>query len=182
MKSNKHTSLLNFLLLTIVLGCADVSAAKIIKWIDSNGKTHYGDRPPMPKDARQSSELNQSGVKLHPTGAGVESKPKAIVKEQRSKEQERHDHALINSYSSVDEIEIARKRNIKIDQLTLESLKLKQKKLQASVAENQQSNSTEISALQSIELQIKRKEKLIAETNARYREDKARYLELTSGR
>lgn len=179
MKLNTSALLLNCLLLMSILGSANLYAGKkVIKWIDSNGATHYGDKPPMPGNARQSTELNQYGIPLEKSSVGVERTGKTD-KGEASKAQQRHDHSLLSTFSSVNEIEIARQRNIKIDELTLESLKQKRSAIKTRAEKNMQSNSAELSLLQNIELQIKVKEATIADINERYEEDKLRYLELS---
>ena len=178
MTSNTSTLLLNCLLLMTLLCSANLHAGKkVIKWIDSNGATHYGDKPPMPGNARQSTELNQYGIPLQKSSASV-ARAGETDKGEASKAQQRYDHSLLSTFSSVNEIEIARQRNIKIDELTLESLKQKRSAIKARAAKNMQSNSAVLSELQNIELKIEVKEATIADINERYEEDKLRYLEL----
>jgi hypothetical protein len=161
-----------------ILGSANLYAGKkVIKWIDSSGATHYGDKRPMPSNARQSTELNQYGIRLEKSSAGVERTGKTD-KSEASKAKQRHDHSLLSTFPSVNEIEIARQRNIKIDELTLESMKQKRSAIKTRIEKNMQSNSAELSQLQNIELQIEVKEVTIADINERYEENKLRYLEL----
>ncbi len=176
-------SLSHLLLLAMLFASPYLYAGtKIIKWVDSKGVTHYGDKPPMPNDARQSSELNRYGVTIEETGSGVEKKKGESAEENNpsDEDQKRYDHALLSTFASIDEIEIARKRNVKIDEMALASLKQKQRALKASAAENKYSNSVELTQLQNLELQIALKEAEIAKVNQRYERDKLRYLELTS--
>jgi hypothetical protein len=169
------------LIAMIIIGGNVYAGNKIIKWVDPNGVTHYGDKPPAPGTARKSSELNKYGVTIEETASGSEKKlSESIVEEQSTEEQQRYDHSLLSTFSSVEEIEIARKRNIKIDELALAALQQKQSTLKARVGENKQSNSGELSVLQNLELQIQLKKESVAKTNQRYEKDKLRYLELTS--
>ncbi len=92
------SALLNCLLLMPILVSANLYAGKkVIKCIDSNGATHYGDKPPMPGNARQSTELNQYGVPLEKSSAGVERTGKTDEGE-ASKAQQRHDHSLLSTF------------------------------------------------------------------------------------
>ena len=176
-------SLSKLLLIAVLFASQNLYAGKkIIKWVDSNGVTHYGDKPPMPAKARQSTEINKYGVALEETSTGTEKSSSGVDKEQSSEAQQRYDRALLASFASTNEIEIARKRNVKIDELALESLMQKQTTLKTRAAENKQSNSTELSNLQSIELQIEAKKAKIAEVNQRYENDKLRYIELTTNK
>lgn len=179
MKSVTPTLLSSLLLaLTMALSSANLFAAKdIVKWVDSKGVTHYSDKPPMPENALQSKRLNKHGVTIE-TIDNRPAKNVELTETKQTLQTQRYDHALINSYGSVDEIEIARKRNVKTDELALESLEQKQKKLQAS---SQNQNAQKSAALENVALQIQLKEKAIAATNERYMKDTLRYRELTSG-
>lgn len=50
-------------LAAVLLGAALPAAAGVYKWVDKNGKTHYGDRPP-PEEVAKVEEVNRSGVPL----------------------------------------------------------------------------------------------------------------------
>lgn len=181
MKLSAITVFATSLLIVLILTSTHLYAGKkIIKWVDSNGVTHYGDKPPMPGKTNQSTELNQYGVAIDKTNHDAKTESVNHEEVAGSEAQKRRDNALLSSFASIEEIEIARKRNIKIDTLALESLQQKQATMKARIAESKQSNSAEISGLQNIELRIKLKEKAIAVINKRYEQDKLRYLELTS--
>jgi len=168
-----------FLLTAILIAGANVcEAKKIIKWVDSNGVTHYGDQPPSAGNAGKSTELNKHGVKMKETDNRKKPKESVVAQPKISEEQKRHDNALLSTFYSVEEIEMARKRNTENDVRELELLQEKKRKLKAEIAEHNQSNSTAISALQNLDLRIKIKEKTIAATNERYKKDKIRFLEL----
>lgn len=43
--------------LILALGCASLTSAQTAyRWVDQDGKVHYGDRPPVPKDGREVQE------------------------------------------------------------------------------------------------------------------------------
>ena len=164
----------------------------IVKWIDKDGVIHYGDRPPMPAETNRSSVLNKDGIT-------VKRIDQSIVNHEVDKvatEQSRRDSALLASYNSIDEIDIARERNTKMDEFSLESLYQKRTNLK----EYQQKNSTQIANLTKskrpvpaeilkererfvvdiaeTERQITAKKQDIANTNARFEQDKIRYAQL----
>lgn len=164
----------------------------IVKWVDKDGVTHYGDKAPMPTDTNRSSLLNKDGMtvkKIHNTPTNYQA-DKAVT------EQSRQDAALLSSYSSADEIDIARDRNTKIDEFSLVNLQQKRSNLQQSQAQNQTKIDTMTKNKQTIpKLLLEEKQKTLNEINEtdrqilakkqdieklrqRYDNDKQRYLEL----
>ncbi|MDO8961533.1 MAG: DUF4124 domain-containing protein [Methylophilus sp.] len=164
----------------------------IMKWVDKNGVTHYGDKPPMPSDANQSSVLNKDGVtvkKIQQSASNPET-------DRIAAEQARRDAALFSSYNSIEEIDIARDRNIKIDAYTLESFYQKRNNIEAHLQKNnalianltklkrpvpKQLTDENIEYLRQIDetnAQIGSKKIDIETTRARFERDKIRYAEL----
>lgn len=188
--------LLTYLILMIVLPSlhAFAESTKIIKWVDKNGVTQYGDRPPMPNKATKSSVLNKQGV----TVQRVELKKTSPKEDKVLADKVRYDNALLASYNSVEEIEIARKRNTKIDTLTIAALEEKKKKLNLQLQKNNKvlrdyakknkpapANTAglierDIAAVESLESRIKKRKATIEKINQRYEDDKLRYAELAS--
>jgi len=188
--------LLAYIALVFILSTLHISAEgkKIIKWVDKNGVTHYGDHPPMPSKANTSSVLNKQGIILkrieHKKTTSVESKPKALT------DRARHDKALLASYYSVEEIEIARKRNIKIDTLTVVALEDKKSKINLQLQknnntllelakDNKPAPADTVKAIQrgaaareKLVISIKKIKAAIEKINHRYEQDKLRYIEL----
>lgn len=172
--------LLPFLLIAMALisHLTYAESKKIIKWVDANGVTHYGDKPPMPDvNARQSSVLNKQGVTIDQTNNKVEKEATVTEEEEVSADQKRYDRALLSSYASIDEIELARKRNVRIDELTLEELKQRRRNMQTESAEQ-----FDKVALQKMEQQIRNQQKIIANINKRYENDKKRFTELKASK
>ncbi len=159
---------------TLLSQLAHADSQKIIKWIDNHGVTHYGDKPPMPDEiSNESSVLNKQGVTIEKTILKKQKETTSIEESKLSAEQKRYDHALLSSYTSIEEIELARKRNVKIDELALDDLKQKRKRMQEST---EQFNKI---ALQKMEEQIRKQQTVIANINQRYEKDKKRFIELT---
>lgn len=92
---------------------------KIIKWVDKNGVTHYGDKPPMPDTTQKTTVLNKEGI----TVKNVSQEKTNHDADEAAAKLTRHDSALLASYNSVEEIDIAKDRNTKIDEIALESLR-----------------------------------------------------------
>lgn len=98
---------------------------RIVKWVDKHGVTHYGDQAPIEDSANKTSELNKAGM----TVKRIEHNTTQHEAEKVSSEQLRRDSALLASYNSAEEIDIARDRNTKIDELALDSLAQKRTNL-----------------------------------------------------
>lgn len=174
------------------ISMAHADGNRIVKWVDKDGVTHYGDKPPMPADTSKSSVLNKDGVVVRKVEQHA-SNPEA---DKVAQEQSRKDAALFASYNSIEEIDIARDRNVKMDEFSLESLYqqrtyllnhqnknnllianlTKQKRpIPAQLAEEKQRFIDEIAET---DAQIVSKKSDIEKTRARFEQDKIRYAEL----
>lgn len=95
-------------------------AAKLYKWVDDNGTTHYGETIPPEYANKDRVELNKEGRVIK--NDEVITPERRLAKEQEGAkkredaaaalEQQRHDRTLINTYSNVQEIELARSRSM----------------------------------------------------------------------
>ncbi|MDD5470388.1 MAG: DUF4124 domain-containing protein [Sideroxydans sp.] len=97
---------------TALLAAVSLNAeAKLYKWVDENGVTHYGEIIP-PKYANRNAQTLDKG-RLHERDL-ARDKPGQRGKMMSDEEiqAERHDNALINTYSSDKEIDLARDRNL----------------------------------------------------------------------
>jgi hypothetical protein len=106
---------------------AGAANAAMYKWVDENGKTHYGDTIP-PKYANRAGErLNKAGAVPVKSDKGpvAEARPseqdieKQKQEARRQLEQKRQDTALLSTYANEQEIELARERELRRNQDTL---------------------------------------------------------------
>jgi hypothetical protein len=180
-------------------------AAKMYKWVDDNGITHYGETVP-PEYA------NKDRVELNPAGRVIKSEEAMTPERRQTKEQEdakkreeekatleqqRHDKTLVNTYSSVKEIDLARNRSVQqIDarinvigsllKSASDNLAGLQKEADGYTQKNKEIPDSVKSDLQEAQSRVdklnKDMEKPLAEKatiEARYSADKSRYIELT---
>lgn len=181
------------------------ATAKLYKWVDDNGTTHYGETIPPEYANKDRSELNKAGrvIKTEEVltpekrRAKVEAEAKKREQEKDALEQQRHDKTLINTYSSVKEIDLARARSLQqIDarinvihsalktandnlnglQKEAENYTKAKKRIPASLEEDLQDAHARVEKLQK-DIELPQAEKAALE--ARYDADKARYMELT---
>lgn len=110
------------LLFALVAGIAISfpASAKLYKWVDDNGVTHYGETIPPEFANKDRAELNQSGrvIKNEEVLTPERRRAKEQEEEKRSAdtkaalEQQRRDKTLISTYNSVKEIELVRNRTL----------------------------------------------------------------------
>jgi hypothetical protein len=94
--------------------------AKLYKWVDDKGVTHYGETIPAEYANKNRSELDKTGRVVNTTDVltpeehrakeATDVKHKADLEVVRN--QKLHDSSLLNTYSNVKEIELARARNV----------------------------------------------------------------------
>lgn len=95
-------------------------AAKLYKWVDDNGTTHYGETIPPEYADKDRVELNEAGRVIKSKEVATPGRRLAREQEDAKKredaaavlEQQRHDKTLINTYSNVNEIDLARTRSL----------------------------------------------------------------------
>ena len=95
-------------------------AAKLYKWVDDKGTTHYGETVPPEYADKDRVELNQAGRVIKNEEVVTPERRRAKEQEDAKKrdeenvvlEQRRHDRTLLNTYSNVKEIDQARVRSV----------------------------------------------------------------------
>jgi hypothetical protein len=197
--------------LALALGLVNAaSAAKIYKWTDEKGVTHYGEViPPEYKD-QAAQEMSSHGITLRKWDAAVtapttpEQRKAAEDKaarereeKQRAFEQRRRDLALVNTYTSAQEIDDARDRALQLPTQAIRGLEPRLKKahdrlsgleqqaaglakagkripdgLQSDIAEQKVE-------VETIQAEIERHKAQIEIIRAKYEQDKRRYLDVT---
>lgn len=187
----------------LALGAA-TAQAHMYKCTDSKGKPYYTDRPPAECTGKELDELSNQGMVVKKREAALTPEQRAArdAEEKRksqealaAKEQNRKNQALLNTYASVKDIEDGRQRALKqsleaekeiekrIDDAHKRAKKLAAdkefyankplpRKLQDDIKDNQIDLKSQQDALAA-------KKKELSEINAKYDEDKRRYLELT---
>jgi hypothetical protein len=87
------------------------------RWTDEQGVVHYGDRIPPQYAQKERAVLNSRGVEVRKLDA--QKSPEQIAAEERTQQdvlkQRQHDAFLMNTYTSVKDIEAL--RDLRLDQL-----------------------------------------------------------------
>jgi len=186
---------------------AQQAPQRMYKCIDAKGKTYYTQIPPRECLGRDSQELNQSGMVVKrsekgPTAAEIQAreaeKKKKEEEAEKTKEQRRKELALLNTYSSEKDIEDQRARalqeaqeQIAATEKSIDGAKKRQQDLEkekefytkkpmpTKLKQDIASVDTEIKSQNNL-LDAKKAE--IAKINAKYDEDKKRYVALTAAK
>lgn len=108
-------------LLPVVAGAAGNTTGKgavTYKWTDEQGVVHYGDTVPPQYAQQERSVLNSRGVEVRKLDA--QKTPEQIAAEERTEQdalrQKQHDAFLLNTYTSVKDIEAL--RDLRLDQMS----------------------------------------------------------------
>ena len=186
-------SMLGLLLLLAFTQRAQAEDNKIVKWKDDKGVTHYGDSVPAQYANRESSVISKQGITVQ------RNKPvnsQAIALDLAKLEQDKKDKALLNAFTDESEIDLARDRNLQLDQVTIEGLALQKTNSQKRLTESQKYATSftnrkkpipaDISAdIKSNQAEVVKQDQQIAErkasmevTRKRFDDDKKRYVAL----
>jgi len=198
-----------FLCSTVLALAPAAAQQRMYKCVDAKGKVYYTQVPPPECLGRDTQELNKSGTLIRKNPAAIPLSPaqeqareaerrKKIEDEEKSKEERRKNLALLNTYSSEKDIEDARARSLAEAQgaiadteRSIAGAQKRQKELEAEkefyvkkpmpFKLKQEITNNEIQIRnQTVLLDAKKKE--INTINAKYDEDRRRYIELTSGK
>jgi hypothetical protein len=176
--------------------------ARVYKCVDATGKVYYSDK--MNPDCAEGSELSRQGVVMDSKPASTgQPKPRQGAKAEddstkvkKTKEQERRDRALLATYTSEQEIDVARERSLAIPMQGIKTTEAKLDKANNQLQELKkqadrlagQKKAIPPHLLEDVNVKQKEVSRLEAELaqrksnaeaiHARYEADKARYREL----
>jgi len=109
---------------TVILAIATIGMlssftvqAKMYKWVDEDGQTHFGDRIPVQYQKKQHQELNERGVTMKTREAmktpeelaearRLEKERKRVLQEE--KKQKQRDRVLLDTYTTERDLVVAR--------------------------------------------------------------------------
>jgi hypothetical protein len=177
----------------ILSSTAYADSKKIVKWVDSKGVTHYGDKLPAAEAGRSSTEMNNRGIVVKRNDTVTQRND---VFEQEKLEKERKDKILLASYTNAEEIDLARDRSVEMDKAALTSLTSRKESVVARIARNNKTaegfrnrkkpvppyllDELKLSKQESanIDKQLTQRKLSMEATKARYAEEKARFIAL----
>ncbi|HTP62406.1 MAG TPA: DUF4124 domain-containing protein [Burkholderiales bacterium] len=177
-------AILAFSLLALPLAAGAVS----YRCVGKDGKKYYGQSVPVECLGQPVEQLNDQGLvvkRIDAAASAAEREKKEAEEADRkkrellAKEQGRKDNALLASYTSEGDIEAARVRALESNQKSTKEVEARiaaLKKRRGAPGEDVKGIDTELAAQQGL-LDAKRKEAAVI--NAKYDEDKKRYVEIT---
>lgn len=139
---NKEITMRFWGLVLIAVATVQPAWAKMYKWVDEQGKTHYGDTIPAQYAGQGNAELNKGGMAVKKTEGALsegqrkvreEEQARLNAEKQKAVDVERRDKALLNTYTTDKEIDLARDRHLQgaeaVIQTNQQRLKSEQSKL-----------------------------------------------------
>ena len=100
---------------------ATLAQAETYKWIDEKGRVQYTDHLPAEAARRGNVELNKQGMPKKITEAAPTPEQRRIIEEKQAQQeqadkilarQRNQENALLSSYTSENDIDLARRRNL----------------------------------------------------------------------
>ena len=191
---------------TLVLFAAfsTIAEAKLYKWVDDKGETHYGEVVPPEYADKDKVQFNEKGREVkkkeskEPAGE-ADSGKKSAEEDQATIDLRRRDKALVNTYSNEKEIDLSRDRNLQQVEARINSVQLLLKSAQESLDNYRKevdglkqsgkkipdSLQTDIAEGENRVAKLKedltKAQEKAASVRASYEADKVRYRELTGG-
>lgn len=184
-------------MMSIMIGYAAplfAAEAHMYRCKDENGRTYYTDRPGVACQGRETDEMTKQGIVLDRPDSG---RPGESSEERRARmAQERADRALLQTYSSEEQIEEAKQRTL---QTPLLGVKYAKKKLaiynerlnelrerESAMMERSETVpleliddiDTTLSDIARLEYDLETKQRMVDRIVDRYEADKERYREL----
>lgn len=190
----------------LLLSAHAAAQQRMYKCVDAKGKVYYTQVPPKECAGLDTQEISRQGRVTKRTEAALTPEQQAAREEEKKKKQEqeiaareerRRAQALLNTYSSEKDLEEARARALKDNEVAIQEsekriagAEKRKKELDAEkefylkkpmppkLALDIKNNETEIRNQREL---LEAKKKQVTSINAKYDEDRRRYRELTKG-
>jgi hypothetical protein len=128
-------------LLAALLLSAGTAQAAMYRWVDGNGRVHYGDTLPPTYQKSGAAEMSKQGNVIKRTQSEAERKAEAERQaeqariQQEQQKQAQRDRALTSTYTTEAEIDLARDRALENHKLVINSTEIRAKAVDANLAE-----------------------------------------------
>ncbi|BCL76778.1 hypothetical protein JHS3_25140 [Jeongeupia sp. HS-3] len=126
--------------LGLMLMAMSVQAAPLYRWVDDSGNVQFSDKPPANAPKNGVSELDSRGlVKRGPQKAVSEDeRVRQQAEVQQRKDAQRRDKALLQSFSTPQEIDLLRDRQVDALQGGIQTNKIRRQTVEQRLARQQQ--------------------------------------------
>lgn len=186
-----------------VLLAAGAAHAAMYRWVDSNGRVHYGDTLPPTYQKSGAAEMNKQGTVIKRTQSEAERRAEAERQAEQKRlqtEQQKQaqlDRALTQTYTTEAEIDLARDRALEHHKLAIKGAQIRARAVEANQAELQTrieniekagrkvapNLKSQLDQVNQERLNLQRtilnNEEAMVQVRAKYEADKARFRELT---
>lgn len=190
----------------VLLGLAlGSSQAAMYKWVDENGRVQYSDKPPVEQGKKGAVQMTNRGIVIKKIAPGMTPEEKKAREEElarkkeeelRAAEQRKRDHALLQSFTNVEEIDMKSDREVQSIEAMIATLRGQERSAVERLADDRRrldsytrrrkpppdSMHEELreseAQLQVIRDEIERREQEIAATRTKYQALKKRYRQL----
>jgi hypothetical protein len=186
----------------LLLAGAGEARAAMYKWVDEKGVVHYTDKMPPEAVDKASVELNKQGVPVKKTDKALTPEQRQAIAQEAERKRDaaraqeeiaRRDRALVSSYTSETEIDLARNRALQtINNVVLSaqafSEQLNKRKVDVETRKAESQGRPVVAVLdrelESIDLELARQAEQRETTTitAKYDADKQRWRELVAAK
>lgn len=192
-----------FLFALLLTAAVLPAQAKMYKWVDAQGNVHYTDTLPPTAAAQGNAELSKTGNVVKKTESAEDrqkrlaAEAEAAARKKAADEQARKDRALLATFTSEQEIDLARDRSLERHKLVIKGAKVRLKQIEPDMdqlegrvkaasqngrpvpAHLQQQYDSKLAEVDENKRIIKSNEEAMAEVRARYEAEKQRFRELS---
>ena len=132
------------LLASVVLLSAGTAQAAMYRWVDGNGRVHYSDTPPTTYQKSGGIEMSKQGNVIKRTQSDAERRAEAERKAEQARIQEEQnrqaqvDRALMATYTTEAEIDLARDRALEHHKLAIKGAEIRGTAVNATLADLKQ--------------------------------------------
>jgi TolA-binding protein len=127
--------------LVLIAACAGTVQAQMYRWVDGNGRVHYSDTLPQTYQKSGAAEMNKQGMVVRRTQSEAERmaeiarQAEQLKIERQQAEQARLDRALMATYTTEAEIDLARDRALEHHKLAIRGAETRAKAVDANLDE-----------------------------------------------
>ena len=129
------------LLAVALLTTAGMAQAQMYRWVDGNGRVHYSDTPPTTYQKSGGAEMSKQGVVIKRTQSEAERRAEAEREAEQARQQAelnrqaQVDRALMATYTSEAEIDLARDRALEHHKLAIKGAETRSTAVSATLAD-----------------------------------------------
>ncbi|MHB1187400.1 DUF4124 domain-containing protein [Thiobacillus sp.] len=129
------------LLAAALLLTVGTAQATMYRWVDGNGRVHYSDTPPSTYQKSGGAEMNKQGLVIKRTQSEAERQAEAarLVEQKRVQaerdKQAQFDRALIQTYTTEAEIDLARDRALEHHKLAIRGAEIRAEAVDKNLAD-----------------------------------------------